>query len=68
MKTVKAHSLEQANEVLSKGLAENVELCFELTTDEFFKFTKFWFKKGAKVIKNEHFIVKLKPAFVSGPD
>lgn len=67
MKTTKAHSLEQANELLSKGLAKNVELCFELSTDEFFRFTEFWCEKGAKVLKNEHFIVKLKPSSSSVP-
>ncbi|KGD84542.1 hypothetical protein C7434_0250 [Pantoea sp. PNA 14-12] len=69
MKTTKAHSLEQANELLSKGLAKNVELCFELTTDEFFRFTDHWCDKGAKILKKEHFVVKLKPsASVSDPE
>ncbi|PQK94910.1 hypothetical protein [Pantoea ananatis] len=70
MKTTKAHSLEQANELLLKGLAKNVELCFELTTDEFFRFMKFWCEKGAKFSKNDYFTVELKvcPSSVPVPD
>lgn len=60
MKTVKARSIEQANELLSAGVARNVELCFELTTDEFFNFTDYWCERGAKVTKKENFIIKMK--------
>ncbi|MCH9269671.1 hypothetical protein [Pantoea ananatis] len=67
MKTTKAYSLEEANELLSKGLAKNVELCFEFSTDEFFRFTDFWCERGAKIIKKEYFTIKLKPSSLSAP-
>ncbi|MDE8556103.1 hypothetical protein [Pantoea vagans] len=60
MKTVKAHSIERANELLSSGVTLNVELCFELTTDEFFTFTDYWCERGAKVTKKENFIIKIR--------
>lgn len=60
MKIMRALSLEQANDILSKGKARRVELNFELTSDEFFRFAEYWCARGAKITKEENFIVKMK--------
>ncbi len=58
MKPAKASDINEANEMLASG-QEKVELCFSLSSDEFFSFTDYWCERGAKIIKKENFIVKM---------
>lgn len=67
MKKIKAYSLQQAHELLTKKQAKNVELCFELSSDEFFNFADEWCEKGAKVMKEENFIIRLKSSLPVPP-
>ncbi|MFT4269909.1 MAG: hypothetical protein QM578_02775 [Pantoea sp.] len=59
MKTVKAFYLAQAQELLNRHQVRIVELCFELSSDEFFCFADEWYEKGAEICKREYFIIKL---------
>jgi hypothetical protein len=60
MKPLKAFSMEQANDMLAQGRARRVELDFEITSDDFFRFAEYWCERGATISKKEKFIVKLK--------
>lgn len=61
MKVAKADTIEKTYELLNSGLYGEIELNFDLNTDDFFKIAMVYGDKGAKIKrKNKRFIIKLK--------
>lgn len=50
-----ARSYDEAVKLLKSGEPKEVELAFNMSTDEFFKLAADWCDKGAKIKKNESF-------------
>lgn len=50
-----ANSYQEAIELLRSGEPKEVELAFNMSTDEFFKLAADWCEKGAKIKKNDEF-------------
>jgi hypothetical protein len=69
MSKVKAASFNEAQEALSAGEKIQVELAFDITTDEFFTLATQWCDKGAKIKKgDEHFTIYRKNFFIPPND
>lgn len=67
MVTIKARNCRDAEEMLHTGIS-NVELAYDINSDDFFRFASHWCDRGAKISrKNNHFIVSLK-GFVIPPN
>ncbi|MFU2317990.1 hypothetical protein [Rahnella sp. PCH160] len=69
MKKVTATSLQEAENHLSTGEKIEVELAFNISTDEFFTIATDWCERGAKIKKGEKFFtIYIKDFFIPPND
>ena len=60
MKTGKAKTVKQTNEMLRSGDFKEVLLDFNISTDDFFTLADSWGDKGAKIKKeDDRFLIRL---------
>lgn len=58
MNKIKAYSLSQAKNIFIENKYKVIELCFDMSCDDFFIFSEQWCEKGVEVFKEENFILK----------
>jgi len=59
--TIKAVDHHQAETLIKAGKVKEIELAYDIGSDDFFQLASLWCDKGAKISKGkEHFIVSLK--------
>ncbi|MGK9171817.1 hypothetical protein KXR87_01055 [Yokenella regensburgei] len=61
MSIAKAHSLNQAYQLLNSGKQREVELAFDVDADTFFQLSAEYCEQGAKITRHDnHFVIRRK--------
>lgn len=69
MSIAKAHSLNQAYQMLNSGKQNGVELAFDVDADTFFQLSAEYCDRGAKITRHDnHFVIKLKEMAIPALD